>query len=214
MRAHLLRRVLPFVLTLLVGVASGSLLKHGRRHHDAAHPCYGGYYQGGGDGSTAHASGVRQELSGGSLPLGKTEQRELPEVHLLSPMLMEEVHVFKLSGGGYEGARVTSPQVSQYTGATPKDYKQGVLQVGFYFGADGTISEIEPLAKPYVCSICLQGANVVKIDPRDPQSRAFVEAAEEAVRRIKFEPGTLGGQPVGMHGTVECVFRLDRESGE
>jgi TonB family protein len=36
---------LPFLLTLLVGVALGSLLKHGRRHHDA-HPCYGGVYQG------------------------------------------------------------------------------------------------------------------------------------------------------------------------
>jgi TonB family protein len=73
MRAHLLRRVLPFVLTLLVGVALGSLLKHGRRHHDA-HPCYGGVYQGG-EVMTAPAPGVGvlQKVSSAAVILDKPD---------------------------------------------------------------------------------------------------------------------------------------------
>ncbi|HYX42340.1 MAG TPA: hypothetical protein VE821_11615, partial [Pyrinomonadaceae bacterium] len=105
--------------------------------------------------------------------------------------------------------RVISPPGPHYAAVKPKDYKQGVLQLNFLFGADGTISEITPLAKPQDCSICLHSPNVVAIDPRDPRWSEQVKAATEAVQRIKFEPGTLGGRPVAMHGLAECIFRLD-----
>lgn len=128
---------------------------------------------------------------------------------MLSPMLMAEVREFELRGGGYEGARIIAPAGVHYAVVKPKGYKQGVLQLKFLFGADGTISEITALVKPQDCSICLHGANVVPLDPRDQRWHEQVKAATEAVRRIRFEPGTLGGRPVGMHGLAECIFRLD-----
>lgn len=193
MRGHLLKRALPFTLALAVGVASSSVTRHEWRH---ARPC-----------NVAPRVAAAGGSGGGTRAFSPA--RELPEVHVLSPMEMEEVHVFELSGGGYTGVRVLSPPGPHFAPPTRRSYEQGVLQLSFYFGADGTISEIEPPFKPHDCSICLSGANVVQIDPRDPASREYVEAAEEAVRRIKFVPGTLGGQPVGMHGLAECIFRLD-----
>ena len=83
------------------------------------------------------------------------------------------------------------------------------MQLEFLFGADGTISEITPPARRHDCSLCLSGANVTQIDPRDPRWGKQLEAAREAVSRIEFVPGTLGGRAVGMHGIVECVFRLE-----
>jgi hypothetical protein len=193
MRAHLINRALPFALALVVGVAAASVTRQERRQH----PC-----------NVAPRSAA-VEVANVELPA--VAPRELPEVHVLSPMDMEEVRVFELSGGGYESPRIISPPGPHFAPPPRRDYKQGVLQLSFYFGADGTISEIEPPFKPHDCGICLSGANVTQIDPRDPRSREFVGAAEEAVRQIKFEPGTLGGQPVGMHGLAECVFRLDGE---
>ncbi|MCA1818022.1 MAG: hypothetical protein LC746_16810 [Acidobacteria bacterium] len=193
MHEHLLRRALPFTLALVVGVAAASVMRRER----LTHPC-----------SVAPRSAPVGVLD---VKLPAAAPRGLPEVHVLSPMDMDEVQVFELSGGGYTSARVISPPGPHYEAPPRRSYEQGVLQLSFYFGADGTISEIEPPFKPHDCSICLQGKNVTYINPRDPASREYVEAAEEAVRRIKFEPGTLGGQPVGMHGLAECIFRLDGE---
>ena len=187
MRGQLLKRVLPFMLALLVGIAAFFVARRERAH----------------DTGRAHAAA---EVSDATAV--KTEPRELPEVHVLSPMLMSEVLAFERAGGGYEAARVISPNVSQYTAAKVKDYGQAVLQLEFLFGADGTISEVKPPLKRHDCSLCLSGENVTQIDPRDPRWNEQVEAAREAVSRIEFVPGTLGGRPVGMHGIAECVFRL------
>ena len=191
MTAHLIKRALPFTLALVVGVAASSAMRRER----LTHPC-----------NVAPRSAA-VEVANVELPA--VAPRALPEVHVLSPMDMEEVHVFELSGGGYTSARVISPPGPHYEAPPRRNYKQGVLQLSFYFGADGTISEIKPPFKPSDCSICLQGRNVTYIDPHDPASREYVEAAEGAVRQIKFVPGTLGGKPVGMHGLAECIFRLD-----
>jgi hypothetical protein len=188
MRGQLLKRVLPFMLALLVGVAAFFVVRRERARHAVR----------------AHAAA---EVAGATR--AKTEPRELPEVHVLSPMLMSEVLEFERVGGGYEAARVISPNVSQYTAAKVKDYRQGVLQLEFLFGADGTISEVKPPAKRHDCGLCLSGANVTQIDPRDPRWSEQVAAAKEAVSRIEFVPGTNGGRAVGMHGVAECVFRLE-----
>jgi hypothetical protein len=187
MRGQLLKRVLPFMLALLVGVAAFSVA-----HHELGREPEVGAPQ-----VTTLA------------PEAKAEPREMPELHVLSVMKMSEVREFELRGGGYVGARVLSPPDAQYTAAKVKDYRQGVLQLEFLFGADGTISEVMPPVKRHDCSLCLSGANVTHIDPRDPRWGERVEAAREAVSRIEFVPGTLGGRPVGMHGIAECVFRLE-----
>ena len=201
MREHLLKRILPFVLALALGSALGVIMSQSRRcalYFTTTHPLLRQLLQSG--------CACPRELR----PVrALVVQRELPEVRVLSPMLMEEVHMFELSGGGYESPRVISLPGPHFAPPPRRDYRQGVLQLSFYFGADGRVSEIEPPAKPHDCGDCLRGKNIVQIDPRDPASREYVEAAEEAVRQIKFVPGTLGGQPVGMHGLAECIFRLD-----
>jgi hypothetical protein len=186
MRGQLLKRILPFMLALLVGVAAFSVAHHKLRCEPEA--------------------GAPQAVT--LAPVAKAEPRETPELHVLSVMKMSEVREFELRGGGYVGARVLSPPGSQYTAAKVKDYGQAVVQLEFLFGADGTISEVAPPVRWHDCSLCLSGANVTQIDPRDPRWSEQVEAAREAVSRIEFVPGTLGGRPVSMHGIAECVFRL------
>ncbi len=185
-----LKRFLPFALAFLVGVAAFSLFLSVRRERARRE--------------------VRLIQVTRTVPVVIGE-RELPELRVLSPMMMDEVLEFERHGS-YESPRIISPPGPHYALPPRRDYRQGVLQLNFLFGADGRISEITPRDKPYVCGVCLQGPNVVRIDPRDPRSRELVEAAKEAVARIKFEPGTNVGRPVGMHGTAECVFRLDGES--
>jgi hypothetical protein len=187
MRGQLLKRVLPFMLALLVGIAAFLVVRF----------------------KAGYAPPKSAPQGASAAPVAKAEPRELPEVHVLSPMLMSEVLEFERAGGGYEAARVLSPPGSQYTAAKVRDYRQGVLQLEFLFGADGTISEVAPPVKRHDCSLCLSGANVTQIDPRDPRWSEQVEAAKAAVSRIAFVPGTNGGRPVGMHGLAECVFRLE-----
>ncbi|HEX8162968.1 MAG TPA: hypothetical protein VF538_13945 [Pyrinomonadaceae bacterium] len=182
-----LKRFLPFALSLLAGVAAFSLAHHERRRTPET--------------SAPRMMTVAHEAQAGP--------REMPELHVLSVMKMSEVREFELRGGGYVGARVLSPPGSQYTAAEAKDYRRGVLQLEFLFGADGTISEVTPPPKRHDCGLCLSGRNVVLIDPRDVRWGGQLRAAEEAVGRIEFVPGALGGRPVGTHGIAECVFRLD-----
>jgi hypothetical protein len=182
-----LKRFLPFALALLVGVAAFSLAQY--------------------ESSRAPETSAPQVMT--VAHEAQAEPRETAELHVLSVMKMSEVREFELRGGGYAGARVLSPPGSQYTAAEAKDYRQGVLQLEFLFGADGTISEITPPVKRHDCSLCLSGRNVVRIDPRDARWGEQLRAAEEAVGRIEFVPGTLGGRTVGMHGIAECVFRLE-----
>lgn len=181
------KRVLPFLLALFVGVAMFSVVRHKLQNRLIPNDA--------------------RELS--VMSIATKAPRVLPNIHVLSVMTMQEVFEFERMGGNYEGAKVISPPGAQYTVAKTKDYKQGVLQVSFLFGPDGVISEIMPLIKRQDCGNCLKGANIVEIDPRDPNSSGFKEAAFEAVRRIKFIPGSVGGRSVAMHGLAECVFRLD-----
>ncbi|HVG29978.1 MAG TPA: hypothetical protein VM864_09790 [Pyrinomonadaceae bacterium] len=186
LRGQLIKRVLPFMLALLVGVAAFSVAHYKlRRTRETSAP---------------QGAPVATEA--------QAEPRELPELHVLSPMLMEEVLEYERRGG-YETPRITFPEGVQYSSAKRRPYRQGVLQLNFLFGADGTISEIVPLAKRHDCGVCLRGPNVVVIDPRDPRWSEQVEAAKLAVARLKFAPGTSAGQPAGMHGLAECVFRLE-----
>src|SRR5436305_4792202 len=152
-----------------------------------------------------------------------------PELHILSTNLIDE-NVMYADGGRRQSAdvRILSPPDSQYTQAVAKPGKQGVLQLSLKFEADGSISEIAPLAKRSLCGICLlpddeakvisqdlaktrkrDGIEVIGVDPRAPQSRELVDAAVAAVKRISFIPFQSEGKPVPTHGLVECVFRLD-----
>jgi hypothetical protein len=151
------------------------------------------------------------------------------ELHVLSTMMMDE-NVMNLAGGRKKESdvKILLPPNSQYTQAVAKPGKQGVLQLSVKFEADGSISEITPLATRNICSICLlpddeakaispdlpktrkrDGIEVVGIDPTLPQSRDLVEAAVEAVKQISFIPFQGEGRPMATHGLVECVFRLD-----
>jgi hypothetical protein len=204
MRGHLLKRVFPFVLALITGAGLALLLLGGDCETHSSH---------------VHRLLTRLRLRPDCAPARGVEVaqvltiisslRQTPELHVLSAMKMSEVLEFERAGGGYEAARVISPPGSQYTAAKVKGYRQGVLQLEFLFGADGAISEVAPPAKRHDCSLCLSGANVTQIDPRDPRWGGQVAAAKAAVSRIEFVPGTLGGRPVGMHGVAECVFRLE-----
>jgi hypothetical protein len=216
LRPHLLRKVLPFALTLALGSALG-LAPRLFRGDCAAHP------------STLQRAatrlGLREECSErreaegdarafpakvSAAPVAASAPaRELPELRVLSPMLMEEVRVFQSGGGTYETPRILAPEGAHYAAPERKAYRQGVLQLNFLFGADGSISQITPLVKRHDCGICTQGANVVGIDPRESRWTEQVEAAKEAVGRIRFVPGTHDGRPAGMHGLAECVFKLD-----
>ena len=143
-----------------------------------------------------------------------TVHRELPSVHVLSPMLMSEVQMMELLGE-YEGARVLSPPGVAYVPATRKDYRQGVLQVNFLFGTDGEIHDVTLVERRVMCSICLEGEKmvhsemVVRIDERHPRFSEFMEAAAAALKRIEFIPARVAGHPYPTHGFAECVFRLD-----
>src|SRR2546421_4025141 len=165
MRSFLFKVLLPFAVTLAVGMA---LVVFIRQRQQAQQPA-----------TSTNANSQRATPQ-------PSPALALPEVHVLSPMLMSEVLEFERRGGGYEGARVISPPGPHYAAVKPKDYKQGVLQLNFLFGADGTISEITPLAKPQDCSISLHSPNVGPIDPPDPRWSVQVKAATEAVQRIKF----------------------------
>ncbi|HVS21717.1 MAG TPA: hypothetical protein VHD88_07700 [Pyrinomonadaceae bacterium] len=148
---------------------------------------------------------------------------------MLSTNMIDE-NVMYADGGRRKNAdvRILFPPNSQYTQAVARPGKQGVLQLRVKFEADGSISEITPLAKRSICDICLlpdneakvispdlpktrkrDGIEVVGIDPTSPQSRELVEAAAEAVKQINFIPFQSEGKPVPTHGLVECVFRLD-----
>jgi hypothetical protein len=151
------------------------------------------------------------------------------ELHVLSTRMMDE-NVMNLAGGRKKESdvKILLPPNSQYTQAVAKPGKQAVLQLSVKFEADGSISDITPLAIRSLCGICLlpddeakaispdlpktrkrDGIEVVGIDPTLPQSRDLVEAAVEAVKQISFIPFQSEGRPMATHGLVECVFRLD-----
>jgi len=176
----------------------------------------------------------KQTLSRNQNNYAFSESREsnrtpVPELHVLSTNMIDE-NVMYADGGRKPSAdvRILSPPDSQYTQAVAKPGKQGVLQLRVKFEADGSISEVSPLAKRSICSICLlpdneaklispdlpktrkrDGIEVVGIDPAMPQSHDLVDAAVAAVKRINFIPFQSEGKPVPTHGLVECVFRLD-----
>lgn len=135
---------------------------------------------------------------------------ELPRVRVLSVQTMNETLIAQKAGWEIEGARVLHPSDAQYAPAEARDYRRGVMQLTFLFGADGRIDEIAPIAKRVDCGPCLPvGGNVAWLDPRDPRARDFVEAATAAIREIKFVPAKVEGRPYPTHGFAECEFRLD-----
>ncbi|MCA1614432.1 MAG: hypothetical protein LC800_09920 [Acidobacteria bacterium] len=195
------KRVLPFAAALAVGVGLTVLVDFNRRS------AFGGPAVGCvGPGPAAPPAWVPTPLP--------TVRRELPSVHVLSPMLMSEVQVLELLGK-YEGAYVVSPPGVGYTAAKGKDYRQGVLQVNFLFGTDGKIHDVVPVEKRVLCGLCLEGdrwvhsEKVVHIDRSDPRLREYVDAAAEALGRVEFVPTKVAGHPYPTHGFAECVFRLD-----
>jgi hypothetical protein len=143
---------------------------------------------------------------------------------------MIDENIMYADGGQRQNAdvKILSPPNSQYTQAVAKPGKQSVLQLSVKFDADGSISEIMPLTRRSLCSICLlpddeakaispdlpktrqrDGIEVIGIDPTAPQSRELVEAAIAGVKQINFIPFQSGGKPVPTHGLVECVFSLN-----
>jgi len=170
---------------------------------------------------------ARTESSSALIAPREDKRTPAPELHVLSTAIIGEV---MFAGGGQEQAdvKILSPPDSQYTQAVAKPGKQGVLQLSLKFEADGSISEIVPLAERSLCGICLlpddeakaisrdlpktrkrDGIEVIGIDPTAPQSRELVEPAVAAVKQITFIPSQSEGKPVPTHGFVECVFRLN-----
>ncbi len=199
-----LERFLPFVLAMCIGIATASLFAHWTKQRVwfATHP-----------------------PAVISVP-PSTRQQAQPELYVLSTDLIDEN--IRHTGGGktFQNVEILSPVGAQYTPATPKYTKQGVLQLRVKFEADGTISEITPLNKRHLCGRCLltsedakvftphapqardRGNEVIGIDPNSPQSRELTEAAVKAVKQIKFIPFQSEGRFVSTHGLVECVFPL------
>ena len=138
-------------------------------------------------------------------------QYELPRVRVLSMMMMDEVMSVQQTGRRIEEAVILHPPGIQYARAEARDYKRGVMQLRFLFGADGEIDEVAPMARRTDCSPCLMDADpkVVWLDPRDPKARDLVAAAMAAVREIKFVPAKVDGRPYPTHGFAECEFRLE-----
>ena len=195
------KRVLPFAAALAVGVGL-TLLVDFRR-----------LLTGGGPDVVPSESQTSAPSAWVPAPL-PTVHRELPEIHVLSPMLMSEVQIMELLGE-YEGARILPPHDAAYSQAQRKNYKQGILQVNFLFGTDGQIRDVVPVEKRVLCGPCLEGDKwvhsemVVHIDERHPRLGEFVEAATDALKRIEFTPAKVAGHPYPTHGFAECVFRLD-----
>lgn len=196
------KRVLPFTLALAAGVGLAIFVDFGEPPTT--------------NGPDVKSAAPRTDaaLSAWVPTRPPTVHRELPSIHVLSPMLMSEVQVMELLGE-YEGARILSPPGVAYVPAARKDYRQGVLQVNFLFGTDGVIYDVVPVEKRVMCGSCLEGdrwvhsEKVVRLDERDPRHGEFVEAAAAALKRIEFTPARVAGRPYPTHGFAECVFRLD-----
>lgn|GEM_PF-2991057 len=186
---YLLKSFLPFVLALLAGVALVYFLRERKAHTQPAAP--------------PNAQRVEYGVLGGDLAAPA-------ELHVLSTNLIDENVKYAGAGHVWKDLQVLSPPGVLYTAAKPQRYRQGVLQLRALFNADGTVTEIEPLAKRAVCGTCLpKGERVTEIDLNAPESRPRVAAAVLAVRQIKFVPCQSDGRPVPTHGLIECVFRLD-----
>ncbi|MGA9994608.1 MAG: hypothetical protein WBP93_04290 [Pyrinomonadaceae bacterium] len=205
-----LKRVLPFLLTLTFGVASGNIFRTGtptpnnyrtvlvstRQKH--CHDRYRNY-----DSSREDADNTKDVLQS---QVSQDNLTELPEMHVLSTNLIDENIAYQ-AGGKFEDVKILYPEGVLYTKASVKKYRQCVMQLSFKFDADGAISEITPLSKRVMCGDCLPvGGNVVWIDPNSPDAGKLREAAVKAVEQIKFTPFRSGGKPVPVHGFVEAVF--------
>jgi len=179
-----LRKLLPFALGLVVGGAAVGFVAW-RRADDAG--------------------------AGRAVSQSQPAQYELPKVRVLSALTIDETLNIQSKGVEWEAARVLHPHGAQYALAEARDYRRGVVQVKFLFGADGRIDEVAPMARRTDCGLCLMyvDRNVEWLDPRDPAARDFVEAAMAAVREIKFVPAKVNGRPYPTHGFAECEFRLD-----
>src|SRR5438874_4215695 len=202
--------VIPFAFAIAAGVLAASvviIVKSARQRQDLSRT----------EGSSTRSASREDKIT------------PVPELHVLSTNMIDE-NVMYADGGRKQNAdvRILSPPDSQYTRAVAKPGKQGVLQLSLKLEADGSISEIAPLAKRSLCGICLlpddeakvisqdlaktrkrDGVEVIGVDPRTPQSRELVDVAVAAVKRISFIPFQSEGKPVPTHGLVECVFRLD-----
>src|SRR5205085_9618259 len=187
MRSFLFKVLLPFVVTLAVGMALVVLIRHRQQGQQRA--------------PNTNANGQRATAA-------PSPALALPEIHVLSTNLIDENMKYAGVGHTWQDLKVLTPAGVLYTKATRKDYKQGVLQVNVLFGANGEITEIKPLTKRTDCGDCLSlGNNIVFIKPDDPASHPYIEAATEAVKQINFIPCQSDGKPVPTHGFIECVFR-------
>lgn len=191
MPACFLKRVLPFALALCAGAGLTQLL--GFKHPATSRRAAVAWMRIPHSASCEHAA-----------PLPP------PEIHVLSTDLISENVVYAATGKIFEGVKIVTPAASQFTSAGVRSYSQGVMQLSARFGPDGEVSEITPLGKRFDCGGCLpKGRNVVEINPFAPRSRAQVEAAIAAVKRIEFIPEQSDGVFVPTHALIECVFRLD-----
>ena len=189
MRSFLFKVLLPFAVTLAVGMALVALIRHRQQGQQPA--------------TNTNANGQRTTPQ-------PSPALALPEIHVLSTNSIDENVKYAGKGHTWQDLQVLAPSGVLHTKATRKDYKQGVLQVSVLFSENSEIAEIKPLTKRTDCGDCLSpSANVVFIKPDDPASHPYIEAATEAVKQIKFIPCQSDGKPVATHGLVECVFRLD-----
>jgi TonB family protein len=183
----MLKRILPFIVTLIIGVALGSFVNLVRPRTEISprpfwsvrsHPRQCAYR--------------RRSFTAGSLRSSDTthvgERRTHTETQVLAPQ------IFPTDSSMYGRPRESRPMeilftpAPLYTDAAREAGITGVVSLRVVFNASGQVTEIDPMMTlPY----------------------GLTEQAVSAVEQIEFTPATLEGRAVSTHGTVNCVFRLD-----
>ena len=148
-----LKRVLPFTLTLIVGIGIGSLF-----NLFSAKP-------------QAQPGVFRFESSYGSGGSGSCRTRSRRSYS-------EE----------YRAARILSQAQPSYTAEARRNQTQGEVILRVTLGADGTVTNIEPITS---------------------LPDGLTEQASKAARLIKFVPASRNGSPVDEAKTITYSFNLN-----
>ena len=178
-----LKRILPFTLTFIIGVALGG---------------FAGLFgtQRGAGGSLLHVSGdfgrhgygckaKRERYRHGHSAYDSPEQAR---TNIVATQSFPADSAMFERGSEWQPVTVISSPDPVYPRAARRHRTDGVVRLSVLFGADGK-AKVE---------------DVVEALPD-----GLTEAAKEAVRAIEFTPATLGGKAVSTHGVVDCIFELE-----
>lgn len=176
----LLKKVLPFTLMFLIGAALGSVpnlwnARHHRKHGVAR------MQKGNHDVEVV----VRKKSCRYS------RNNFYPQAHAWTHVLSTEMSSDDrhTNSKGWTPASILVRPNPLYTEAAREAGVEGVVRLTATFGADGKVSDIEPISElPY----------------------GLTDEAINSVEQIRFVPASFKRQPVSTHGTVDVVFHLTR----